>query len=97
MNTPHKHCEVIKKWADGETIEARGTDGIWRVAVSPKWYVSTEYRVQPKSLVYSLSLMKKSSVDEYYILKMESERAKEAAERSPNFVRWLEENVEVIL
>lgn len=48
MNTPHKHAEVIKAWADGATIQVRGLcSDPWEDIKSPSWWVGNEYRVKP--------------------------------------------------
>lgn len=47
MSTPHKHAEVIKAWADGAKIEARGQHrgSKWCVVDQPWWTDDQEYRV----------------------------------------------------
>jgi len=47
---PHKHCELIKAWADGKQIEIK-YDGIWTDWVfseSPRWLEKQEYRIKPE-------------------------------------------------
>ena len=91
MPTPHKHAEVIKKWADGATIQARyaGTSGPWNDAVHPGWYDSVEYRVKPtpKEYKYRMAL---SDYGQGTVLSMciwpENERA---WEESRAFIKWI--------
>jgi len=47
---PHKHAEVIKAWAEGETIEFLNsfTKQWGKVEGNPSWLVDTEYRIKPK-------------------------------------------------
>lgn len=47
---PHKHCELIKAWADGAEIEAR-VHGKWVDADLPLWDNDTEYRIKPEPVV----------------------------------------------
>lgn len=42
---PHKHCELIKQWADGHTIEHISLDGTWAICDGPLWNEFTEYRI----------------------------------------------------
>lgn len=46
--TPQKHCELIKAWADGATIECRNNvSGKWNVVPSPMWTYNAKYRIKP--------------------------------------------------
>ncbi len=50
----HKHCELIKQWAEGAVIQARSHDTMrWRDTEdnSPLWINDTEYRVKPEKKV----------------------------------------------
>jgi len=42
---PHKHCELIKQWADGAEIEYRTEGGRWIEACNPSWDEFTVYRI----------------------------------------------------
>ena len=45
---PHKHSEVIKKWADGYPIQFKKSDEVWKdLSSTPFWDPGTEYRVKP--------------------------------------------------
>ena len=50
--TKHKHCDVIKAWADGAEIECLKDIGsgpqFWEVIDYPRWDGSTNYRVKPQ-------------------------------------------------
>lgn len=45
---PHKHAEVIKKWADGHPVQWREgpLDG-WKDTIAPSWGFAVEFRVRP--------------------------------------------------
>jgi hypothetical protein len=47
--TPHKHAELIKKWADGAIIQYGTSHGEWIDCNGnkPLWDVENEYRVKP--------------------------------------------------
>jgi hypothetical protein len=49
MNTPHKHAEVIKAWADGAVIEIKSASSDdWHEVTNPTWIKIREYRVKPE-------------------------------------------------
>ena len=49
--TPHKHCEVIKAWADGAEIQWRNQYGeIWRDDDAPYFNRPGEFRIKPKTV-----------------------------------------------
>jgi hypothetical protein len=50
MNTPHKHAELIKAWADGADIEFRWNGGRddWRRITAPRWDQDGDYRIKPE-------------------------------------------------
>jgi hypothetical protein len=69
MLKPHIHAKIIKAWADGATIEYlnRSTDQ-WLTIASPKWSLSTNYRVVhkpefPKSTMTDSELMEAGLAD----------------------------------
>jgi hypothetical protein len=48
-NTPHKHAEIIKAWADGMTIQFWDNDA-WEDCTSdagPSWNYEAKYRIKP--------------------------------------------------
>jgi len=49
MNTPRKHAELIKAWADGAEIERLDATGEWVDAETPSWNCFLEYRIKPES------------------------------------------------
>ena len=47
---PHKHCELIKAWADGAEIQRRKYASNEWVDTDPDWRVGTEYRIKPRTV-----------------------------------------------
>jgi hypothetical protein len=45
-----KHAELIKAWADGETIEMFTDYGTWEAIPHPSWMSNMEYRIKWVSL-----------------------------------------------
>lgn len=47
----HKHCEVIKAWADGAQIQYKDHEsGRWEDIDYPAWHDATQHRIKPKPL-----------------------------------------------
>lgn len=46
METPHKHAELIKLWAEGAQIEFNAM-GHWSSIEKPSWRDDFEYRIKP--------------------------------------------------
>lgn len=45
----HKHCELIKAWAEGADIEYKHSDrSDWERIKNPIWNGMGEYRIKPK-------------------------------------------------
>jgi len=53
---PHKHAEVIKKWADGHPVQWREgpLDG-WKDTIAPSWGFAVEFRVRPATKWFGLA------------------------------------------
>lgn len=45
---PHKHCELIKAWADGTKIQKKWYGDYWDDCDNPDWYEHSEYRLKPQ-------------------------------------------------
>ena len=50
MRTKHKHCEIIKAWADGAEIQVKDCAGDWTDIINPLWDVMFEYRIKPRTV-----------------------------------------------
>lgn len=51
IKKPHVHAEIIKAWADGETIQFRNGRGDWydlKQEDTPGFHVCYEYRIKPE-------------------------------------------------
>lgn len=44
----HKHCEVIKAWADGAKVQVKNWRSDWADYASPDFNPLDEYRIKPK-------------------------------------------------
>jgi hypothetical protein len=45
---PHKHAELIKKWADGAEIESYNIyTEKWFLTDTPAWSLTADYRIKP--------------------------------------------------
>lgn len=66
-NVPHKHAELIKKWADGGIIQFRADIGDWRDCTNnnPYWVTSVEYRVKPQR-VFPISTLTDSELSDIW-------------------------------
>ena len=89
----HKHCELIKAWADGAKIQIRDVDGKW-VDVNPNWSTHYTYRIKP-SLSYRVALMEWCNNGFY--TQTQNNTATVNLEDHPYFIRWLTDWVEVEL
>ena len=69
MKHKHKHCDIIKAWADGEEIQYFSilSQG-WITIKNPSWDEDEKYRVKPKEefLKYKVALFK-SCTGEFFV------------------------------
>lgn len=54
MNKPHIHANLIKKWADGATIQVKVKENEWQDLEIPTWIPEFEYRVKPEKIRFRL-------------------------------------------
>jgi hypothetical protein len=93
----HKHCEVIKSWAEGATIQYFNRYSLKWTDVAcndPSWQENTEYRVKPEIKEFRLAKMRAESGSECINLYFDRENEKSVA-RKPIFVKWLTDWQEV--
>lgn len=102
---PHKHCEVIKAWADGHAIQWKDTSNYeWKDlpgSKTPGFLEIYEYRIKPKTIKYRVALYKASSHiakhlgSNYYYTGTVLPPNSEIVEKSKLFVKWVTDWVEV--
>lgn len=94
MNKPHKHCEVIKAWADGAEIQVK-VSGTWSTIVSyPIWYEDLEYRIKPPTIRYRVALINKSG-NGIETTTVDTPHEEQCVQGWAEFVDWLTDWVEV--
>lgn len=45
---PHKHAELIKAWADGNSIQVCVGPEEWWDEANPEWHPLVKYRIKPE-------------------------------------------------
>ena len=84
----HKHCDLIKAWADGAEIQQRHPvdPTYWEnIGKFPSWSDNMEYRIKPNTIKYRLYLWQDSRGSAFVV----SVNELEEPEQSKFFVRWL--------
>ena len=91
--TPHKHAELIKKWADGHTIQWRISEVVeWESVKDPSWNPNYQYRVKPVAKRYRVVLLQKKG--RTYTLTADTEEEVENLKECVGFVRFLTDWIE---
>ena len=87
----HKHCDLIKAWADGVEIQQRyDRSKEWQdIGPFPSWVESFEYRIKPKTIKYRVALFTDNS------LAVSSEVDAKYWEENRWFKRWVTDWQEV--
>jgi hypothetical protein len=67
VTKPHKHCEMIKAWADGAVIQLNTENG-WFDCPKPAWDAQGNYRIKPEKT--EAELEKESIIKEMDALKV---------------------------
>ena len=95
MPKPHKHAELIKKWADGAVIQYRVSGlFVWTDTTEPKWRTDNEYRVKPETKKYRVALFKWSPENQPSVSVTDNKEREKTWENLSTFVRWLTDWVE---
>lgn len=91
---PHKHAELIKKWADDTSLKIEFTYNNldWRYDVDPYWDELAKYRIKPEVIRYRLALVKPN-----LIVAIDNTDQEITYKNSPVFKKWLTDWVEVEL
>jgi len=85
----HKHCDLIKAWADGAEIQQRHPvdPTYWEnIGKFPSWSDGMEYRIKPKTIKYRNALMS-GGTHPYYVITCN--HSPENVERGRWFITWL--------
>ena len=89
MKTPHKWAEVIKAWADGETVQWKHYSWGWTDITptqSPDFVCAGyEWRIKPKTVKYRVGLWQFSYGIDVHIFTYNDK-----AGTHPNFIRWID-------
>ncbi|CAB4127230.1 hypothetical protein UFOVP84_83 [uncultured Caudovirales phage] len=88
----HKHCDLIKAWAEGAEIQHFCTyDNRWVDNEAPAWSSCAEYRIKPKNefLKFRNALLKFR--DGNVLIHAYYPRDYERIEESDCFVNWIGE------
>lgn len=101
MNTPHKHCEIIKAWADGIPIQIKNkyTNSKWKdctdIHNSTPFFgcTGTEFRIKPETIKYRVGLFCINTIHTVSITTDESTMKR--WESLSSFVRWITDWIEV--
>jgi hypothetical protein len=85
----HKHCELIKLWADGAGIQWRRQGcNDWEDIIDPSWVDTIEYRVKPETVRYRVAICRYGP--EHYPALIRSERDADYMEKhNSEFVKWI--------
>jgi len=62
----HKHCKLIKAWADGAEIQYRSRID-WHNATPPYWEDSLDYRIKPKEFEMTKDDWKRVIDEGFYV------------------------------
>ena len=86
----HKHCDLIKAWADGALIQIWDdlTD-TWDCIDNPIWLTNGKYRIKPKTTKYRLYLNDFGWGSVVCLLTENCSNPCSWLEKSEGFVRWL--------
>lgn len=92
MNKPHKHCELIKAWADGAVIEwFYPVSRKWHIIHAPTWHKNDLYRIKPEPKKVYVRLWMNS------MCLISSLHTKDKSKLSDNDYNWVSDWVEVEL
>jgi hypothetical protein len=94
----HKHCDLIKAWADGAEIQQKHPvdPTKWEeISKYPSWSDGMEYRIKPKTTKYRLYLNDFGWGSVVCLLTENCSNPCSWLEKSEGFVRWLSDWQEV--
>lgn len=86
----HKHCDIIKAWADGASIQHYSKkDGRWIDNARPTWSLDCEWRIKPNEefLKYKVALFKSDTGR--FTLNCYTPDAYNSVEEYSAFITWI--------
>jgi hypothetical protein len=91
MKNPRKHAELIKQWADDDSlvIEVKSSTGDWLKTTSPWWSEDEKYRIKPEVINYRVALFDNgvSAANDY--------ETSQEYESLDSFIKWITDWIEV--
>ena len=91
----HKHCDLIKAWADGAEIQSKGeNDREWEEERCPRWYVNTAYRIKPEVKKFRVGSYRSYVKRENTPFVVSTNSDADGWELSEDFVKWLTDWIE---
>ena len=93
MKIPRKHAELIRQWADDDSLKIQGRrlgDIKWQDITILTWDDSCEFRIKPEVIRYRVAFIENKqtvTVDNY--------EQEIRIKNSPNFTEWLTDWIEV--
>jgi hypothetical protein len=100
MTTPHKHAELIKKWADDDSlvIQFKNSMSNWIIAEHPLWDKDSQYRIKPEVIRYRVVLLKNMDGKSKFTQTVDNNKEHEDIESDKGyFIKWLTDWIEVEL
>lgn len=95
MNKPHKHCELIKAWADGAKIQFFNYfTRSWKDIKRPDWSYNIEYRIKPQKLRYRVALINKAN-NGFETTTADTDEQAKCIESWTSFIDWITDWTEV--
>lgn len=88
--TSKKHCDTIKKWADGAEVRFYH-DGKWGYILFPTFNDTVEYRIKPK--IVRIALHRAMNGSNFPIIWSKA-CIFEEIEKYDTFIQWLTEEIE---
>lgn len=88
--TSKKHCDIIKKWADGAEVQFYH-DGKWSDILFPTFNDTVRYRIKPEIIRVALH---RNGTDSVIAIMWHDKFKFNEIEKYDTFIRWLTEEIE---
>lgn len=94
MSKQHKHCEVIKAWADGAVIQFFNPfTRSWKDLNDPIWSDENQYRIKPQTIRYRVGVY--ACGEGLLIVTAETDKREKDIENWSGFKGWVSDWIEV--